>query len=204
MRIHVVAAAAAFVVAGLAACSGSKQAEPTPYGTGDPKLAAMNPYGGPVDVFLTDGAAVQRALHTVAAHYHEPLRLTSISAHASGALIVDVQLQTNRGKVVRYIISQDGKTLGPIPVKLLIMGVPATLKDVAILAFDPNTIAFARLNAAARDAIARSKLKGGHVSQWGLGGAKKHVYVIVEATGGAHRILLLDHQLHFVKMAVTP
>lgn len=203
MRKLVVAAVAAFVVAGSAACSSSKQAQTAPYGTGDPALAAMNPYGGPVDVFLTDGGAVQRALHTVAAHYRQPLRLTSISAHASGALIVDVQLQTNHGKVVRYIVSQDGKTLGPIPVKLLIMGVPATPKDVAILAFDPNTIAFARLNTAARDAIARSKLKDGRVSQWGLGGAKKHVYVIVEATGGAHKILLLDHQLRFVKMAVA-
>ena len=204
MRILIVAAFAAFVVAGSVACSGSKQAQTTaPSGTGDPALAAMNPYGGPVDVFLTDGGAVQRALHTVAAHYHEPLRLTSISAHANGALIVDVQLQSNRGKVVRYIISQDGKSLGPIPVKLLIMGVPATPKDVAVLAFDPNTIAFARLNAAARDALARSKLKDGRVNQWGLGGAKKHVYVIVEATGGAHKILLLDHHLQFVKMAVT-
>jgi hypothetical protein len=200
MRIHVVAAAAAFVVAGLAACSGSKQAQTAPYGTGDPALAAMNPFGGPIDPFLTDGDSVQRALHTVAAHYHEPLRLTSISAHSNGALIVDVQLETNRGKVVRYIIAQDGKTLGPIPVKLLVMGTPATPKDVALLVFDPNTIAFARLNAAARDAIKRSKLPDGRVSQWGLGGAKKHVYVIVEATGGKRRIILLDHGLGFVKM----
>lgn len=196
MRVHTLTATAALLVAALAACSGSKQ-NPAPYGTGDPNLAAINPYGGPIDPFLTNGDAVRKALATLPARY-SPVRLTSISAQNGGGLIADVVEPVRADKVVRYIFQSSGKTLGPIPVKLVIAGAVATRADIAGLAFDPNTIAFSRLADGVRDAIARSKLQNGRISQWGLGGAKKHVYMIIDAVP-LRRALLYDHQFRFVR-----
>ena len=188
---------ATILAIGAIACSGSKSGQP--YGAGDPALAAANPAGGPIDPFLTNGDAVVQALHDVTSRYPAPLRLTSISAHISEGLIFDVVLPTDRAHVVRYIVAPTGKTLGPIAVNLLIGGRPATASDIAILAFDPATLAFARLTSAIRDAIAQSKLPDARVIQWGLGGANKHVYVIVNAPSG-RRVALFDHQLRFVRM----
>lgn len=199
MRVHSLAAAAAILVAALGACSGSKQSQnAAPYGTGDPMLAQVNPYGGPLDPFLTDGNAVRKALSRLAARY-APLRLTSISAVAGHGLTIDVVEPIRSDKVVRYMIFPTGKTLGPIPVKLVVGGGVATPADISTLAFDPNTIAFERLKPAVRDAIARSKLQDGRISQWGLGGAKKHVYMIIDAIP-LRRAVLYDHQLRFVRV----
>lgn len=197
MRLPIFAATAALLIAASAGCSGSKQ-NPAPYGTGDPSLAAINVNGGPLDPFLTDGNSVRSALATLTPKYH-PLRITNISARNVGGLIVDVVEPVHRDKVVRFFIQPDGKTVGPIPVKLVVAGAVATPAVIAQLAFDPNIIAFDRLNAAARDAIARSKLKDGRISQWGLGGAKKHVYIVIDAFP-MRRALLYDHQLRFVRV----
>ena len=199
MRVYSLAAGALVLAGALAACSGSKQNQnPAPYGTGDPTLAQANPNGGPLDPFLTDGDAVRRALATLAPHY-APLRLTSISAQSSSGLILDVVDPARRDKVVRYILFPGGKTFGPIPVKLVVAGAVATPADIARLEFDPNTIAFGRLASAVRDAIAHSKLSDGRVSQWGLGGAKKHVYIIIDAMP-ERRAVLYDRQLRFVRV----
>jgi hypothetical protein len=200
MRVHSIAAGAVVLVAALAACSGSKQNQnqnPAPYGTGDPTLTAINVNGGPINPFLTDGNAVRRAIATVAPHY-APLRLTSISAVSGAGLVLDVVEPIRRDKVVRYMFSPNGKTLGPIRVKLVVAGAVATPADIAALAFDPNTIAFERLAPAVRDAIARSKLQDGRISQWGLGGAKKHIYMVIDAVP-LRRFVLYDHHLRFVR-----
>jgi len=196
MRLHAVVTLVALLAA-MTACTGGKAGSPAPYGTGDPELAAANPYGGPSDPFLTDGNAVLRALDTIGQRYSTPLRLTSISAHANGGLILDVQKPADKGHVERYIVSPDGKVLGPIPVKLVVNGGLATRRDIDVLLFDPKTIAFTRLDAAARDAIAHAKLGDARVYQWGLGGAKKKIYMIVESLTD-HRIILLDRQLNIV------
>jgi hypothetical protein len=198
MRVHSLSATAAILAAALVACSGSKQS-PAPYGTGDPTLAEVNPYGGPVDPFLTDGDAVRKVLATLAPHY-APFRITSITATSGGGLTLDVVEPIRRDKVVRYIFIATGKTFGPIPVKLEVGGAIATPADIARLAFDPKTIAFNRLTSAVRDAIARSKLQHGRISQWGLGGAKKHIYMIIDAVP-LRRAVLYDHQLRFVRIA---
>lgn len=186
------------LVTALAACSGSKSASPAPYGTGDPALAAPGPYGSASDPFLTDGNAVLAALHDIQSHYPTPIRLTSISAHVVQGLIVDVIVSTDRARVVRYIVAPNGKTLGPIPVNLLVAGKPATPADVALLSFAPSSLALANLTPAVRDAIARSKIAGARISQWGLGGANKDVYVVLDGPN-QQRILFLDHQLHFLR-----
>lgn len=196
MRPYAFAALVA-LLAIAAACSGGKAGSPAPYGTGNPQLAAANPYGGPSDPFLTDGNAVLQALDTIGRRYRAPLRLTSISAHAAGGLILDVQKPVDKGHVERYIVSPDGKVLGPIPVKLVVNGGLATRHDIDILLFDPKTIAFTRLEAAARDAIARAKLGDARLYQWGLGGGKKKIYMIVQSLTD-HRVMLLDRQLHIV------
>ena len=198
MRVHSLSATAAILAAALVACSGAKQS-PAPYGTGDPTLAEVNPYGGPVDLFLTDGDAVRKVLATLAPRY-APFRITSITATSGGGLTLDVVEPIRRDKVVRYIFIATGKTFGPIPVKLEVAGAIATPADIARLAFDPKTIAFNRLTSAVRDAIARSKLQHGRISQWGLGGAKKHIYMIIDAVP-LRRAVLYDHQLRFVRIA---
>jgi hypothetical protein len=198
MRVHSLSVSAAIFAAALVACSGSKE-NPAPYGTGDPTLAAVNPYGVALNPFLTDGNAVRRALATLAPRY-VPFRITSIAATSGGGLTVDVVTPVRRDKVVRYILLPTGKTYGPIPVKLVVSGAIATAADIAQLAFDPNTIAFGRLTPAVRDAIARSKLQKGRISQWGLGGAKKHIYMIIDAMPLRHAVLY-DHQLRFVRIA---
>jgi len=199
MRVHVLAAAAAMLVAAIVGCSGSKERQnPAPYGTGDPALAEVNPYGGPLDPFLTDGGAVRKALATLPARY-APLRLTSISATEGRGLTIDVVEPIRHDKVVRYMILPTGKTFGPIPVKLVIANKVATPADIAQLEFDPKAIAFERLTPAVREAITRSKLQDGRISQWGLGGAKKHVYMIIDAIP-LRRAVLFDHRLHFVRV----
>lgn len=185
------------LLAAVTACSGGKTGSPAPYGTGDPQVAAANPYGGPTNPFLTDGNAVLRALDTIGQRYPTPLRLTSISAQAAVGLTLDVQKPADKGHVERYIVSPGGKIMGPIPVKLVVNGGLATRKDVDELLFDPKTISFTHLDAAARDAIARAKLGDARVYQWGLGGAKRNIYMVVESLSD-HRIALLDWQFHFV------
>ena len=197
MRILRFAASAAAIVAVFAACSGSKTGT-TSFGTGDPKLAATSPVGT-VNPFLTDGAAVQRALGILRARYGGTLRLTSIGAHAMGGLTADVQPPRNPGRIERYLISASGQMVGPIPVKLVIDGVPVTRAGIEQLVFDPATISFARLAPALRDAIDRSKLTDGRVNQWGLDGAHKKIYMIV-VTQSDRRTVLLDNQLHVVQV----
>jgi hypothetical protein len=198
MRILRFAASAAVIVAVLAACSGSKSGDTSSFGTGDPKLAAASP-GGTVSPFLTDGAAVQRALGIVQTKYGGTLRLTSIGAHAMGGLTLDVQPPKNPSRIERYLIPASGSMVGPIPVKLIINGAPATTAIIEQLVFDPATISFARLAPAVREAINRSKLTDGRVNQWGLDGAHKKIYMIV-VTQSDHRTVLLDNQLHVVQV----
>jgi len=198
MRTLRFAASAAVIVAALAACSGSKTGDATSFGAGDSKLAESSP-NGTVNPFLTDGAAVQRALGILRTRYGGKLRLTSIGAHAMSGLTVDVQQPKGPSHIVRYLIPASGKMVGPIPVKLIINGDPATTAEIEQLVFDPAAISFARLAPAVRDAIDRSKLTGGRVMQWGLDGAHKRIFMIV-VTQSDRRTVLLDNQLHVVQV----
>ena len=154
----------------LAACSGlSSGGGSSPYGAGDPNLAAPNPAGGAINPFLVDGRAVLRALDAIAAVSGKPLRVTDLNADQVNGLTVEVQEPAHHVNVDQYIVSVDGKLSGPEPVKLASMDSgPVTAAEVDQEAFDPKSIGFARLARTARDAIAKSKFSDARVSEWEL------------------------------------
>jgi hypothetical protein len=181
--IRLMSAAVCTGVAALAvcACSGSSSGHAGSYGSGDPNLAAANPGGGPIDPFLTDGAAVLRALDAIAAHSGKPLRITSISADQTNGLMVDVQEPAKHVNVDRYAIAPDGTLSGPTAVKLMSLnGGPITTPDVDARAFDPKAIAFVRLTPTIREAIAKSNYPDARVIEWEFGGIgpddRKYIY----------------------------
>ena len=184
----------------LAACSSSGGG--SAYGTGDPKLAAVNPGGGPIDPFLTDGQAVLKALDAIAEKSGKPLRITSINADRTNGLLVNVQEPKVHVNVDHYIVAPDGTLTGPTPVRLMSLnGGPITAAEVDRQAFDPKAIAFARLTQTARDAIAKSHFDDARVSEWEFGGigADDRKYIYLEASRG-RPVAVVNNNLQIVRM----
>jgi hypothetical protein len=150
------------------------------YPPGDPTLAAPNPMGGPVNPFLTNGNAVLQALDAVAQRSGRPLRVTSMSANQTEGLTVDVQEPKNHVNVDRYVVAPDGTLADPVPVQVdpqawdshWNTSAPVTAAVVDKQAFDPGTIAFARLAKTAREAIAKSGFSDARVVSWQFRGSK--------------------------------
>ncbi|HTA38219.1 MAG TPA: hypothetical protein VK760_04045 [Candidatus Acidoferrales bacterium] len=192
-------AAAAAVALALAGCSGSSGSS---YPAGDPNLAAPNLGGGPIDPFLANGDAVVSALDAIAAKAGTPLRVTSMNADRTNGLTVDVQQPANHVNVDEYVVAPDGKLSGPVPVKLSAMhGGPVTAADVDAQAFDPRKIAFRRLAATAKEAIAKSRFPDARVSEWEIDGlspdARKYIYL--DAARG-RPVAVIDNNLKIVRM----
>jgi hypothetical protein len=199
MKLARAAACAAAIV--LAACSGSS-GHGGSYGSGDPNLGAANPGGGPIDPFLTDGAAVLRALDAIAAQSGKPLRITSINADQMNGLMVDVQEPSHHINVDRYAVAPDGTLTGPTPVKLMsLSGGPITAAEVDARAFDPKAIAFVRLTPTVRDAIAKSHYADARATQWEFGGIgpddRKYIYF---ESARARPVAVVDPQLKILRM----
>jgi len=188
MRLNPAAAlGAALLIAPLAACSALSSGGGSPYGSGDPALAASNLGGGPIDPFLTNGQAVQRALDAIAARSGRPMRVTSIEADRINGLMVNVQEPKKHVNVDRYVVAPDGTLSGPAPVKMVSLGNgPVTAADVDRQAFDPKTIGFARLERTAREAIAKSNFPDARVTQWEIDGTAPddRRYIYLEADRG--------------------
>ncbi len=198
MKFARVAACAALA---LAACSGSS-GHSTSYGSGDPNLAAANPGGGPIDPFLTDGAAVMRALDAIAGRSGRPLRVTSINADQMNGLMVDVQEPSHHINVDRYVVAPNGTLTGPAPVKLMsLSGGPITAAEVDARAFDPKAIAFVRLTPTIRAAIAKSHYPDARVTEWELGGIgpddRKYIYF---ESARARPVAVVDPHLKILRM----
>lgn len=180
----------AFVVGavfGLAACSGARSNDSSPYGTGDPNLAAANPAGGPIDPFLTDGRAVLKALDAIEQRAGKPLRVTSMNADQTNGLSVDVQEPQNHVNVDQYVIAPDGTLTGPKPVKVMSLnGGPITAAAVDSQAFDPRSIGFSRLALTAHEAIVKSGFPDARVTTWELDGLDPddRRYIYLEAARG--------------------
>lgn len=165
-----VALVAVGVACVVGACSGSSGSGGS-YGSGDPMLAASNPGGGAIDPFLTDGAAVSKALAAIAQHSGRPMRITTISADRISGLMVDVQEPAHHINVDHYVVAPDGTLSGPTPVKLMSLdGGPITAAKVDARAFDPTAVAFANLTATARQAIAKSGYPDARVTEWEIDG----------------------------------
>jgi hypothetical protein len=193
--------AAVCAVGTLSACSGSSSGHGA-YGSGDPNLAAANPGGGPIDPFLSDGAAVLRALDAVAARSGRPLRVTSISADQTNGLLVDVQEPAKHVNVDHYVVAPDGTLSGPTPVKLMsLSGGPIRTADVDARAFDPKAIAFDRLTPAIREAIAKSNYPDARVIEWEFGGIgpddRKYIYF---ESARARPVAVVNPQLKILRM----
>lgn len=152
------------------------------YGAGDPKLAAPNLAGGPIDPFLADGQAVMRALDAIAERSGKPLRVTSLMADGTNGLTVDVQEPKNHIDVDQYVVAPDGTLKGPAPVRLVSLnGGPITVAEVNASAFDPKTIGLAHLTQTVRAAIAASKTPDARVSEWEFGGPNGRRFMYFEA-----------------------
>jgi hypothetical protein len=98
----------------LAPCSAHSSGGGSAYGSGDPALAASNPGGGPIDPFLTNGQAVQRALDPIAARAGRPMRVTSIEADRLNGLIV-IKEPKKHVNVDRYVVRPMGRSPGRRP-----------------------------------------------------------------------------------------
>ena len=121
--------------------------------------------------YLTDGAAVTRALDAIAAKSGTPMRVTTISADGVSGLSVDVQEPKNHVNVDRYIVASSGSITGPTPVKLMSLdGGPITAASVDLQAFDPKRVGFAWLSETVKEAIAKSHYTDSHVNQWEISG----------------------------------
>lgn len=159
-------------VAAVAACSNAAHANGPGYGSGDPKIAAVNPEGGHVSPFLADGRAVVRALDAVEARSGKPLRVTTISADRA-SLAINVQEPANHVKVDKYVVMPDGQIIGPTPVTMRSPTArPITAAEVDQMTFDPRGVPFARLEQTAREAIAKTTRPDCRISQWEFDGIK--------------------------------
>jgi hypothetical protein len=169
------------------ACSGAGNGAHNSYGQADPKLAAANPGGGPIDPFLTDGQGVIRALGDIAQRSGKPLRVTSISADGVNGLVADVQEPNHHINVDHYVVAIGGTLTGPTPVKMMSMdGGPITAAKIDARVFDPNAIAFVRLSKTAQQAIAKSGYSDSRVTQWeidGIGKDDRHFMYLESARG---------------------
>ncbi|HEX3370029.1 MAG TPA: hypothetical protein VHS56_10680 [Candidatus Cybelea sp.] len=185
----------------LVSCSGSSGGHGA-YGSGDPKLAAPNPGGGPIDPFLTDGQAVLQALGAIATRSGTPLRVTSIDADRMNGLSVDVQEPKHHINVDRYVVAPDGTLTGPTPVKLMsIGGGPITAASVDARAFSPEAIEFARLTQTARAAIAKSNYPDARVIEWEFGGigSDDRQYIYLESAR-ARPVAVVNSHLKILRM----
>jgi hypothetical protein len=196
LRNHLAAVAVTLALAGCSSGSSSS------YPAGDPNLAAPNIGGGPIDPFLANGDAVLTALDAIAANAGTPFRVTSMNADRTNGLTVDVQQPTNHVNVDEYVVASDGKLSGPIPVKLSAMhGGAVTAADVDAQAFDPKKIAFARLAATSKEAIAKSNFSDARVSEWEIDGlspdARKYIYL--DAARG-RPVAVINNDLKIVRM----
>jgi hypothetical protein len=186
----------------IVACSGGSTGGNSAYGAGDPKLAAPNPGGGPIDPFLTNGNAVLHALDAIASRSGTPLRVTEISADQTNGLMVDVQQPKQHINVDRYVVAPDGTLLGPTPVRLMSLdGGPITAAKVDSRVFDPKAIAFARLTQTARKVIADSKYPDARVSQWEFGGLGRddREYVYLQASR-ARPVAVVNPALEIIRI----
>jgi hypothetical protein len=189
---------------GLSACAGGgKGGAQNDYGQGDPKLAAPNPGGGPIDPFITDGHAVIRALDAIAQKSGRPLRVTSMNADGINGLSVDVQEPKHPINVDHYVVAPDGTLTGPTPVKMMSLdGGPITATKIDAQAFDPNAIAFVRLAQTARQAIAKSGYDDARVTQWeidGIGHDDRHFMYLESAR--ARPSANIDAHLNIIGMS---
>lgn len=194
-------AGALSVAALLSACSGTSGGG-SPYGTGDPNLAAANPGGGSIDPFLTDGQAVLRALDAIAGRSGRPFRVTSMNADRINGLTVDVQEPAHRVNVDEYKVAPDGTLSGPTPVRLVSLnGGPIAVADVDRKAFDPKAVGFGRLTQTAREAIARSKFPDARVTEWDFDGMSSddRRFMYLEAAR-ARPVALLGAHLNILAM----
>ena len=187
----------------VASCSSTSSGGGSPYGAGDPKLAAGNLGGGPIDPFLTDGQAVLRALDAIEARSGKPLRVITINADRFNGLSVDVQEPAHHVNVDRYIVAPDGTLTGPSPVKMIsLRGGPITASEVDAEAFDPRAVGFARLARTAREAIVNSTYSDARVAQWEVDGLdpddKRYIYL--EAARG-RPTAAVTADLRIVKMS---
>ena len=201
-----VAAAALAIVAmtavlgcALCACSGSSSSG---YTSGDANLAAVNPGGGLIDPFLTDGTNVRRALDAIAARSGRPMRVTSLNADNLNGLTVDVQEPLHRMNVDQYVVAPDGTLTGPTPVQLHSMdGGPITAALVDLRSFDPKAIAFENLSRAAKEAIAKSGQPDTRVFQWEIDGIgnddRRFIYL---QSARARPSAQIDDRLNIVRM----
>ena len=85
------------------------------------------------------------------------------------------------------MVAPDGTLSGPAPVKMMSMDSgPITAAKIDQEAFDPKTIAFARLTQTARNAIALSNIDA-RVTEWEFGGVgpddRKFIYLELPAPG---------------------
>lgn len=170
----------------LAACSSASSGGGS-YGSGDPKLAAPPPEGGPIDPFLSDGQAVLKALDAIADRSGRPLRVTAMNADQHNGLSVDVQEPKNHVNVDHYVVAPDGTLTGPTPVKLMSLnGGPITAASVDRQTFDPKALGFARLARTAREAIDKSNFPDARVTQWELDGVgpDDRRFIYLEAARG--------------------
>ena len=199
-RIQTGAAVLALV---LTACSGSSSNGGSPYGAGDPHLAAPAPGRGDIDPFLSNGNAVLRALDAIAARSGRPMRVRRISADQVNGLSVSVQEPKRHVNLDQYVVAPDGTLSGPTPVKLISLygHGPVTAADVDRSVFDPKAIAFARLERTVREAIARSHFPDARISQWEIRGTDRSDgrYLYFEAARG-RPIAEVDTRLRIVRM----
>jgi hypothetical protein len=202
---HKAAAAFGLLLASLlAACSGGSSGSSSGgYGQGDPKLAAANPGGGTIDPFLTDGQAVIKALNAIAEKSGRPLKVTTIGADGVNGLMVDVQEPKNHVNVDHYVVAPDGTITGPTPVKMMSMdNGPVTAAKIDAQAFDPNAIAFAKLAATARAAIAKSGDADARVTQWEINGlAKDDRHFMYLESARSRPSANIDAQLNIIGMS---
>jgi hypothetical protein len=186
----------------LAACSASSSGGNSPYGAGDPNLAASNLAGGPIDPFLADGHAVLRALDAIAARSGRPLRVTSMLADRTNGLTVDVQEPKKHVNVDQYAIAPDGTLSGPTPVKVISLnGGPISATVVDMQTFDPRAIAFARLARTAREAIVKSHFADARVSQWEFSGLSSddRKFIYLDAARG-RPVAVVNPDLEILRM----
>jgi hypothetical protein len=187
------ASTCAAIAFALASCPAASAGDVSPYGPGDPKLAAPNPLG-PIDPFLANGDAVLRALDAIAARSGRPLRVTDINANNVDGLTVDVQEAAHHVNVDRYVVAPDGTLADPIPVQVdpqawdseANVNTPVTAAVVDRQAFDPTALDFARLAQTAREAIAKSGFSDARVTAWEFKGVRpaSSRWIYLEAARG--------------------
>ena len=169
---------------------------------GDANLAAVNPGGGLIDPFLTDGTNVRRALDAIAARSGRPMRVTSLNADNLSGLTVDVQEPLHRIYVDQYVVAPDGTLTGPTPVQLHSMdGGPITAALVDARSFDPQSDSI-RKSLARRKGSYREIGAAGHTSL-SMGDRRyrqRRPALHIPAVGARASFREIDDRLNIVRM----